>query len=91
MAAQRAPKQWSLTKQETITPFEALRQNLQYTVSLDQSFAPFLVDGFTWNKKTAADPLRGFNDDIEPIPEPQRRTAAQKVTQWVRSYVGPNS
>ena len=81
MAAQRAPKQWSRTKQETITSFEAWRQNLQYTLSLDQNFAPFLVDGFTWNKKTAADPLRGLNDDIEPIPEPQRRTAAQKVTQ----------
>ena len=60
MAAQRAPKQWSLTKQETITSFEALRQNLQYTLSLDQNFAPFLVDRFTWNKKTAADPLRGL-------------------------------
>ena len=51
MAAQmRAPKQWSLTKQESITSFEAWRQNLQYTLSLDQNFAPFLVDGFTWQK-----------------------------------------
>ena len=82
MAAQmRAPKQWSPTKQESITSFEAWRQNLQYTLSLDQYFAPFLVDGFTWQKKSAADPLRGLTDDVDPIPEVQRRTAAQKVTQ----------
>ena len=34
----RAPKQWSLTKQETITSFEAWRQNLQYILSL-----PFII------------------------------------------------
>ena len=80
-AHMRAPKQWSLTKQETITSFEAWRQNLQYTLSLDQNFAPFLVDGFTWLKKSPGAPLRGLTDDGEPIPEAQRRTAAQKITQ----------
>ena len=35
MASIRAPKQWALTKQETITSFEAWRQNLQYILSLD--------------------------------------------------------
>ena len=77
----RAPKQWSLTKQETITSFESWRQNLQYTLALDKNFAGFLVDGLTWLKKTSCAPLRGFTDDNEPIPEEQRRTAAQKVTQ----------
>ena len=77
----RAPKQWSLTKQETITSFESWRQNLQYTLALDKNFAGFLVDGLTWLKKTSGAPLRGFTDDNEPIPEEQRRTAAQKVTQ----------
>lgn len=77
----RAPKQWSLTKQETITSFEAWRQNLQYTLALDQNFAGFLIDGFTWQKKTPADALRGFVNDGADIPEGQRRTAAQKVTQ----------
>ena len=47
MAAMRAPKQWSLTKQETIASFEAWRQHLQYTLSLDSNFAGFLIDGFT--------------------------------------------
>ena len=73
----RAPKQWSLTKQETITSFESWRQN---TLALDKNFAGFVVDGLTWLKKTSGAPLRGFTDDNEPIPEEQRRTAAEKVT-----------
>ena len=40
MNSNRAPKQWSLTKNETITTFEAWRQNLQYSLSLDANFAP---------------------------------------------------
>ena len=79
--AVRAPKQWSLTKNETITSFEAWRQNLQYTLSLDPNFASFLLDGSTWLKKSAANPLRGFTDDAETVPEASRRTAAQKLTQ----------
>jgi hypothetical protein len=50
MAVMRAPKQWSLIKQETITSFEAWRQNLQYTLSLDPNFAGFLIDGLTRSK-----------------------------------------
>ena len=81
MASNRAPKQWSLTKRETITSFEAWRHNLQYTLSLDPNFAPYLIDGVTWLKKTTTAPLRGFEDDAHPIPEAQRRTAVQKATQ----------
>lgn len=78
--ASRAPKQWRLTKHETITSFESWRQNLQYTLSLDNNFAPFLVDGTKWTKKTSTTPLRGFSNDGEDEPEASRRTAAQKVT-----------
>jgi len=46
MNSNRAPKQWSLTKNETITTFEARRQNLQYSLSLDANFAPFFADNF---------------------------------------------
>lgn len=81
MASIRAPKQWALTKQETITSFEAWRQNLQYTLSLDPNFATFLVEDATWLRKTTTAPLRGFEDDGEDIPAASRRTAAQKVTQ----------
>ena len=80
MAAIRAPKQWSLTKQETITSFEAWRQNLRYTLSLDPNFAGFLVDDVTWLKKTNAQPLHGFQNDGEDVAEVNRRTAAQKCT-----------
>ncbi|MCG8047829.1 MAG: retropepsin-like domain-containing protein, partial [Candidatus Thiodiazotropha endolucinida] len=76
----RAPKQWALTKNETITSFEAWRQNLQYTLSLDPNFALFLVEGASWLKKSSTTPLRGFADDGETIPEASRRTAAQKST-----------
>ena len=76
----RAPKQWSLTKRETITSFEAWRQNLQYTLSLDPNFACFLADDVTWPKKTNNIPLRDFEDDGEDIPARTRRTAQQKCT-----------
>ena len=75
MASNRAPKQWSLTKQETIASFEAWRQNLQYALSLDPNFAPFLIDGVTWLKKTTAAPLRGFENDADTVPVAPRRTA----------------
>jgi hypothetical protein len=80
MAAMRAPKQWSLTKQETIASFEAWRQHLQYTLSLDPNFAGFLIDGFTWQKKTNAQPLRGCVDDREDVAEANRGTDAQTCT-----------
>ena len=78
----RAPKQWSLSKNETINSFENWRQNLVYTLSLDTNFAPFLADGATWAKKTKAQPLRGFTDDGETVPLSRRKTARQKVKRY---------
>ena len=80
MTSQRAPKQWSLTSNETITSLEAWENNLKYILSLDSNFAGFLTDGSSWGKKTNASPLRGFSNDNESVPAPRRRTAAQKVT-----------
>ena len=76
----RAPKQWSLTKQETITSFEPWRQNLQYILSLDRNFAGFLADGVTWLKKSPGSPRRGLQDDPDSVPQASRRTAQQKCT-----------
>ena len=76
----RAPKQWCLTKIENVNSFENWRQNLLYTLLLDNEFAPFLVDGAAWEKKTRASPHRGFTDDGEDVPRPQRRTKEQKVS-----------
>ena len=74
----RAPKQWSLTKNETITTFEAWRQNLQYSLSLDANFVPFLADNFTWLKKSSTAPNRGLEPDGDDVPTTRRRTAFQK-------------
>ena len=75
----RAPKQWCLSKVETINSFENWKQNLLYTLSLDTNFAPFLADGFTWLKKTKAQPLRGLESDGETVPISRRLTARQKA------------
>lgn len=75
----RAPKQWCLSKIETVNSFENWRQNLLYTLSLDKNFAPFLVDGVNWEKKLRNSPNRGFLDDGEDVAEANRRTRQQKV------------
>ena len=79
-ATPHAPKQWCLTKTETVTSFENWRQNLLYTLSLDAQFTPFLLDGAKWSKKTKKRPLRGFTDDGSSVPEASRRTAQQNVS-----------
>ena len=71
-AAIRAPKQWSLTKEETITTFESWRQNLKYVLSLDANFATFIQDGIEWGKKTRAEPNRGFQNDGDDVAANQR-------------------
>ena len=67
-ATSRAPKQWSLKTRETLNSFENWKHNLIYTLSLDPNFAPFVVEGIKWEKKTKANPLHGFGNDGEPIP-----------------------
>lgn len=75
----RAPKQWCLTKHETVNSFENWRQNLIYSLSLDKNFAPFLVAGLKWQKKTKTAPHRGFVNDGEDVAEADRKTREQKV------------
>ena len=74
----QAPKQWKLTKDETINSFESWRQNLLYGFSQEKIFAPFLET--TWQKKTATNPHRGLQDDGSSVPEAKRLTATQKNT-----------
>ncbi len=80
MSKHRAPQQWRLTRVETITSYESWRQNLIYTLALDPNFAPFLLEGVTW-QKLGADPHRGLVSDADPVPEAERKTAQQKVVQ----------
>ena len=81
MSSSRAPKQWQLTKNETINSFENWKQNLMYILSLDQNFSSFIVHGFKWTKKTVANPNRGLANDGGDVPEAQRKTATQKCIQ----------
>ena len=74
----RAPKQWPLTKTETVNSFESWKHNLQYILSLDPHFTPFLANEFKWDKKTKAAPLRGFTNDGEDVVEALRMTAINK-------------
>ena len=79
MEAGKAPKQWCLSKTETINSFESWRHNLSYILALDRNFAGFLVQGATWQKKSRNNPNRGFVNDPAAVPEAVRRTAAQKA------------
>ena len=81
MASQRAPKQWQLTKSETITSFEGWMNNLIYILSLDDNFAPFLLSTSTWLKKSTTSPTRELENDPNTVAEDKRKTAQQKVVQ----------
>ena len=43
----RDPKQWQLSKNETLNSFTNWKENLFYTLSLDSNFSPFLLNGFS--------------------------------------------
>ena len=81
MNSNRAPKQWCLTKNETITTFEAWRQNLQYSLSLYANFVLFLADNFMWLKKSSTARNRGLEPDGDDVPTTRRRTAFEKNLQ----------
>ena len=75
----RAPKQWTLSSDASVTEFESWKNNLLYTLSLDPITVPFLEHGVTWSKLTKADPNRGLTNDEDPVPAAIRKTAAQKA------------
>ena len=74
MAASRAPKQWALGKIETVTTFNAWKDNLLYILSLETKFAPFLVSGAEWGKYSSTNPHRGFTDDAGANDDPPTGT-----------------
>ena len=79
MASHRAPKQWCLTKQETVNTFENWRHNVLYILSLDNNFTDFLSEDARWQKKAAAHPHRGLTSDADDVPAGIRRTGQQKA------------
>jgi hypothetical protein len=74
MAMFHAPKQWPLTKNETVTSFESWKGNFEYLLTIDPNFYAFL--GQTWEKWSKTRPLRGFSDDG---PGQFSKTAQQKA------------
>ena len=62
-ANNKAPKQWPLTKEETLNSYNNWKANMIYTLSLDKNFAPFVVATARWQKETTANPGRGLQDD----------------------------
>ena len=73
------PKQWYLTKTETIISFNNWKENQIYSLNIDKTFKPYLRDGATWGKKTAASPTRGYVDDgNEVVDATARQTKEQK-------------
>lgn len=75
----RAPKQWCLSKHESINSYERWQRNQIYTLSQDPNFACFLIPSAKWEKKGRKNPKRGFTNDTTGE-EVSRRTAEQKVT-----------
>ena len=75
----KAPKQWPLTKTETLNTYNNWKANIIYTLSLDQNFTPFLANNATWEKETTANPNRGLQDDAADATN--RKTKEQKVIQ----------
>ena len=77
MAAARgsAPKQWNLSKEESLNSFNAWKDNLLYILSLNNDFTPFLADNATWETDATAN--RGFADDAADAQN--RLTAVQKA------------
>ena len=75
----RAPKQWVLQSDSSVTQYEAWKNNLLYTLSLDPVNIPFIAKDASWLKQSKNNAKRGFTDDGEGVAENKRRTADQKV------------
>ncbi|KAI8485683.1 hypothetical protein Bbelb_365170 [Branchiostoma belcheri] len=80
--ANRAPKQWCLTRTESINSYENWQSNLIYVLSLDLSFAPFLADGVTWQKRAPRLEHRGFANDGEDVPERNGELRRRRRRAW---------
>ncbi len=85
MAANKAPKQWQLTKTETVVSFESWKQNLLYILLLDDQFTPYLEEETTWLRRTAVNPNRGFQDDTAGV---NARLTAVTKTQRLELMLG---
>ena len=91
MTTNRAPKQWLLIKNETVTSFQSWKENIIHVLSLDANFAPFLDADITWVRKSTNAPTKGLVDDISDVPTAARRTVVQKFYCWGRLRISAPS
>ena len=75
----KAPKHWALPPDATVNQYEAWKNNLIFTLSLDYVNTHFLKDDTIWQKQTRTTVHRGFADDPDTVDAAKRLTAAQKV------------
>ena len=76
----KAPKQWPLPSDATVNQYEAWKNNLIFTLSLDSVNSHFLKDDTTWQKQKKSVVHRGFTDDPTTVEATKRLTAAQKAS-----------
>ena len=76
----KALKQWSLPSNATSINYESWKNNLLFSLSVDNAYKPFLKEDATWGRLTRASPNRGLTDDPTTVEASQRLSATQKVT-----------
>ena len=76
MSSNRGPKLLPLENGAPITRYMSWKDSLLYSLSLEATFAPFLLDGVQWKKKSSADRVRGLRATGEGA---TLVTAAQRV------------
>ena len=77
-ASYRPPKPWTLEDNNvTISAYLNWQSNQKYHLSLNNAFATFIADDFTWSVSSVAN--RGLTDDGADVL--YRKTAVQKNVQ----------
>ena len=84
----RAPKQWALGKQETVTTFNAWKDNLLYILSLESKFALYLQPDAQWAKYTTTNPNRGYTDDAGASSTPPTGLKKEEKVKNLQLFLG---
>ena len=69
MGLKHGPKPKNLTQSETLNSLEIWKCNIQYNLRLNPDFKPYLVEGFSWGKKSRLRPYRDLRDEVVHHPE----------------------
>lgn len=64
MSLKHGPKPKSLTSNETLNSLEIWKNNITYGLKMNPDFRPYLVEGFSWGKKSRIRPYRNLTDVV---------------------------